>query len=1154
MSLERLVTLFFAHDGNVVDKWEQYLSIYASEFARFLKEGKTVRMLEIGVQNGGSLEVWAKYLPAGSEIVGLDIDPAVEKIHFDRPIKVVVADVNDIERRELLLGAEPFDIIIDDGSHRSDDIVQAFRSLFDKLQPGGVYIVEDLHASYWDGLGGGFRRPGSAIEFFKDTVDSLAIDYFETNAKISTVELEELQRFGRWIDRVVFYDSVVVIQKRLFAKTTPYRRLLSGVTSAVTNPAAELLTAPPAMVRELRLGPATSQVLHEELLTRLISELKVQGDLKASIEALRVQLKAQTTEHGLNLELVRTETDDIRREAARISDELSMNAAERKTLQATIEQLSSAHQSISLDMNAAERKTLQATIERLSSAHQSILLALVHTNAERDALLQKATWGFSPLSDGYRFMKDSERFIRHRLRASRPAPKVLEATPAQSTGTVDPEQLIRRSDLFDSEWYLRQLPTATTIANAIRHYIAWGAAEGLDPHPLFDASWYAEQYLLEPGTNPLVHYLVHGAARGLDPNPLFDTSWYLERYRDVRDSGADPLVHYLKHGAAEGRDPNPFFSSRWYLEQNEDVERAKINPLRHYLHHGDAEGRDPSAGFSIRWYREKYLKEEDGRDINALDHYIQFGKEAGYEPRSPNADYLLEILKQEQAFAATLPEIEQHISAMVIKPLFLILIPGGSANSRKETERSLQTQVYPAYLIVESLFAVPEEEQETEASPRFFIELSAGYLMHNSALYSLASAINADPMVDIIYADDDSIDNRGIRSRPFFKPDWSPDYLESMNYIGSSACVRWNIVQPLLQQGSSGYDLILRLTELTKNIGHVRQILFHRTDVETSCSSEGVNHDVEALEERLRRTGRAGEVRPILPDCRCYDVKIHLTAKPLVSVIIPTAGKNVDLDGRSIDLLVNCLDTIASRSTYKHLEFIIVDNGDLNPTQRDHLRNYGAKSITFREPDFNVAKKLNLGASIATGELLLLLNDDVEPLVPDWIERLVEHFEKPHVGVVGAKLLYNDGTTQHVGVVLNSCNPDHVRRFKPRDDLGYYFSAAAARNFIAVTGACMMTRASLFRTIGGYCESLAISYNDTDYCLRVIESGHTIVYAPRSELVHFESQSRVAALEMDEVKYFHKRWSRLVSDPFYNELELTVASPTFEVKHNRRFI
>ena len=679
----------------------------------------------------------------------------------------------------------------------------------------------------------------------------------------------------------------------------------------------------------------------------------------------------------------------------------------------------------STDLIATERKALEATIKRLGS-EQHPLLALGHANAEREALLGTASWRLtSPLRNAYRLIRASERFIRRRVRPSGAA--APETRSAQSNHTVkarsheaaDDEQLIERSDLLDPEWYRSQIPGA--IASSLAR-----------------------------------HYLTKGAATGLDPNPLFDTSWYLEQYPDLRNSGNNPLVHYLKYGAAEGRDPNPFFDSDWYLEQNPDVQKAEINPLRHYLHYGDAEGRDPSERFSIRWYREKYLEQEH-RGINALDHYIRFGRAAGFEPKSPNGDYLLEILKQEQAFAASLPEIERHISAMVIKPRFFIVICGEDVVLRRETEDSLQAQVYLDYVVVEYTSAVPDNLAETETSPWFFICLESGDRMHISALYAFASAINADPKVDILYTDHDHLDDAGVRTHPFFKPDWSPDYLELMNYIGLSACFRWGLAQPFVERGSRGYDLILRLTELTRNILHIRQTLFHRRQDGNSCSSEDIKRDVEALKGRLHRTDRAGDIQPVIPHRRCYDCKINLSSKPLVSVIVPTAGKRANLGSRSIDLLANCLETIGSRSTYKNVEFIIVDNGDLSSPQRLFLRNYGAKSITFREFRFNVAKKLNLGASIASGELLLLLNDDVEPLASDWIERLVEHFEKPHVGVVGAKLLYEDRTTQHVGVVLNSCNPDHVRRLKPRDDLGYYFSTAAVRNFSAVTGACMMT-------------------------------------------------------------------------------------------------
>jgi GT2 family glycosyltransferase len=246
---------------------------------------------------------------------------------------------------------------------------------------------------------------------------------------------------------------------------------------------------------------------------------------------------------------------------------------------------------------------------------------------------------------------------------------------------------------------------------------------------------------------------------------------------------------------------------------------------------------------------------------------------------------------------------------------------------------------------------------------------------------------------------------------------------------------------------------------------------------------------------------------------------------------------------------------IRDKSTYKNIEIIVVDNGDLSPTQVRMLAEAECKRITYSDPVFNIAKKLNLGVSIANGELLLLLNDDIEILTPSWIERLLEHFEKPHVGVVGAKLLYPNEQTQHVGVVQAFGNPDHVRRRFPRNDAGYFFSTCGVRNYSAVTGACMMTPASIYRDVGGYSDELAVSFNDVDFCMKVRLKGLWVVYTPSAELIHMESLSRVVSLDMGELEWFHQRWAaELVSDPFYNGGFLTVEPPTFVPCVNQRML
>ena len=428
-------------------------------------------------------------------------------------------------------------------------------------------------------------------------------------------------------------------------------------------------------------------------------------------------------------------------------------------------------------------------------------------------------------------------------------------------------------------------------------------------------------------------------------------------------------------------------------------------------------------------------------------------------------------------------------------------------------------------------------------------------MLHERALYEFASEINADQTVELVYADEDTV-TEGKRAQPFFKPDWSPDYLESLDYIGGSACFAMDGVWQDLSDASSRYDFVLRFTERHVRIQHIRKVLCHRhRDVAGKVDADALKSDREALSGRLQRTRRRASVTSIVAEHACFDLSVDLRHRPLVSVVIPTAGKVVSLRGKPTDLLFHCIDTIVARSTYENLEFIIVDNGDLGAERAALLDRRGYVRLTYDEIEFNIAKKLNLGVTAARGELLLLLNDDVEPLVPNWIERLVEHFEKPHVGVVGGKLLYPDFTTQHVGVVLNAGVPDHVRRFKPSDDQGYFYSTSAVRNYVAVTGACMMTRTSTYNQVGGYTEALSVNYNDADYCLKVLETGKTVVYAPGSELIHFESQSREARVAADESQYFAERWAKYnVSDPYYNERNLTVASPTFEVANNPRLI
>jgi O-antigen biosynthesis protein len=748
--------------------------------------------------------------------------------------------------------------------------------------------------------------------------------------------------------------------------------------------------------------------------------------------------------------------------------------------------------------------------------------------------------------------------------------------------------------LFDTKFYLKQNPdVVVSRANPLVHYILYGMKEGRDPHPGFNAKPYPRQTpdVTADCLRPLAHYFGNAATqvypssespteqitRLIDERPpftalsprapvrsddslsvedrirksgLFDASWYLKQYPDVAAADADPLAHYLSHGVFEGRCPNPLFDTNWYLGQYSDVAANGINPLLHYIKYGGLEGRNPSRLFSTRWYLEQNPEAREA-GLNPLAHYLFKGKAEGRLPLDPDANYREQVIRQKQRFAEDISEILRHIEIMLYKPKFVVIVDASNEEDRERTIASLTTQVYPNWSLYDLARDGRLHRQRQIADDTYIISISAGDILSPGALYLFASALNADPNTDLIYADEDQIGQDLTRFDPFYKPDWSPDYLESSNYIGYAACFRGRLAATCLAQSRGHYDFVLRFTELTNKIHHVREVLYHRTAGKPNeANRREIVSDTEALLGRLQRTGRRGAIAAIAPGARYYDIKIELSSRPLVSVIIPSMGKTIVLQGRRIDLLLNCIDTISARSSYKNLEFIAVDNGDLGEAKMQALRQRNCKSISYTEPTFNFSKKINLGASIATGEFFLLLNDDIEPISADWIERLLEHFEKPHVGVVGARLYYLDGMTQHVGVVLNSGNPDHVRRFYAKDDVGYFFSTGAVRNFSAVTGAVMMTRADVYRGVGGFNESLAVSYNDVDYCLKVQERELFICYAPKSELTHFESTSRKPFLDLSEAEYFHAEWARrVITDPFYNEDKLTVASPTFEVRH-----
>ncbi len=487
--------------------------------------------------------------------------------------------------------------------------------------------------------------------------------------------------------------------------------------------------------------------------------------------------------------------------------------------------------------------------------------------------------------------------------------------------------------------------------------------------------------------------------------------------------------------------------------------------------------------------------------------------------------------------------IVSYIASMTFKPTFVVLVDSLIAEEREAARVSLMRQIYTDVILVDTLDATATAASSDPATAKYLIWLDPGDVLDDYALFELAAELNADSQTDLIYFDSEAVDKFG-KSNPFHKPDWSPDYLESHDYIGSAACFKLGTAARFLTDVNSRYDLTLRVTESCPTVRHIALCLLSHPEVER-LPTQRAPADMQAITRRLSRTRRTATISEIGHGTGAYDLQVELRTRPLVSAVIPTAGRVIQYNGKRIDLIVDCIDAIVNTSTYKNIEFIVIDNGDFDRDRLEHVYDASIKFLTYSLSEVNIAKKINLGASAASGEVILILNDDIEPLAADWIERMLGHLEKPHVGVVGAKLLYPDSTIQHAGVVACSGLPQHVRRGMPRNDSGYHFSTSAVRNYAAVTGAVSMVPADLFHDVGGYSEDFPINFNDVDFCYKIIAAGYSVVYEPRAELTHYESVSVAKPQQTAEADRFLRTWASCVEDPFYNRRCFDKHPPTY---------
>ena len=389
-------------------------------------------------------------------------------------------------------------------------------------------------------------------------------------------------------------------------------------------------------------------------------------------------------------------------------------------------------------------------------------------------------------------------------------------------------------------------------------------------------------------------------------------------------------------------------------------------------------------------------------------------------------------------------------------------------------------------------------------------------VLEPDALYWYADALEDNAQIDLFYCDEDKLVG-GAYANPFFKPDWNPDLLLGMNYVCHFLAVRKAIVDGLElptreYDGSQDYHMTFRVGEQARSVRHVPRVLYHWRVHENSTAMSAGQKDYAletsrlAVKTHLERCGIRGEVVDSKLSPRRFVVSYDLSDAPLVSIIIP----NKD----NVDVLNRCLASIRLHTTYPNYEVVVVENNSEAPETFTYYQEQMETDDRLRVvklegmDSFNFSRIINYGAAHARGEYLLMLNNDTEVITSDWIEQLLGPCTRPDVGATGAKLLFPDGLVQHAGVIAGREGPCHAYYQLPARQGGNFEATLVASDVMAVTGAALLVRRDVYDAVGGMDETLAVNYNDVDFCLKVNEGGWRVVFCPEAQLYHYESVSR----------------------------------------------
>jgi len=508
--------------------------------------------------------------------------------------------------------------------------------------------------------------------------------------------------------------------------------------------------------------------------------------------------------------------------------------------------------------------------------------------------------------------------------------------------------------------------------------------------------------------------------------------------------------------------------------------------------------------------------------------------------------YPLWIAKSER-IPQQIEQFRKTIDAWSWRPRFAILIHAHAEVRREQVERSIesiQAQVYPDWTIVDATTA-SVADAIASCDAEYIVPVRAGDLLSEAALFRFAEALQSNPGAAVCYGDEDVLDERGRRSDPWFKPRWNTEMFLAQDYLSRATAIATPVALCAAKRSGPDMDAVILNAVLASRddaIAHVPNVISH---VDRRFPDTPLAKRLEIISQQIGSNGascRAGPFGTVkvdwpLPDCR-----------PLVSIIVPTKDK--------VELLRPCIESLLRLTDYPRFEILVLDNASTKKATANYFREIETdprvRVVPYPGP-YNFSAINNYAARKALGSFLCLLNNDTEVVAPAWLTEMMRYAVRSEVGAVGAKLLYEDGTIQHAGVVIGIGGAaGHAHRFLPSDQPGYFRQAHISQYVSAVTAACLLIDKKKYMAVGGLDEEcLAVAFNDVDFCLKLQCAGFRNVYVPHAVLLHHESKSRGKDSSPENVQRYRRelavlqnRWGTdSYDDPLHNpNLERSVES------------